>query len=90
MQQRCQERAGKADSQAQEPERVHPDGVCRWKEWRWPCRAGRSGWVRYIKVGEKLIDVLEVERGRVLRVWPEVPDGHGDRYRDDDGKQAGL
>ena len=67
MQQRRQERAGQAHSQAQEPERVDPDGVPRWLERGWTSQGGGDGELGPVGgARHQLVHVGEVEGGDVL------------------------
>ena len=38
--------------------------------------------MRYVRVGENLIDVAEVEGGDILTVWPQVLDCDGKECSD--------
>ena len=44
--------------------------------------SGGNGRAGYVWVGEKLINVLEIERGGILRVWPQVLDRHSKQCGD--------
>ena len=85
--QRCRPQStAEAHDQAQEPERVHPDGISRTRErGRFGDRGG-DGRRCYVRIGKNLIDVPKIERRGILAVWPQVLDGHseecGDRGRE--------
>ena len=48
------------------------------------------GWYGDAWVGENLIDFCEIGCGGVLRIWPEVQDGHGEQPSHGGREQTGL
>ena len=82
MQRRGPQSTAEAHDEAQEPERVHPDGISRTRE-RGGCgHRGGNGRKRNVRVGENLIDVPKIERRGILAVWPQVLDGHSKECSD--------
>ena len=69
-----QHRTCKADNQAQGPECVYPDSICRYREGRRFGHIGRVGWAGYVKVGLELIDFLEIGCRGILRAGSEILD----------------
>ena len=71
-----------AHDETQEPERVHPDGISRPREWGWFSDRGGDGGKCYIRIDENPIDVPKIKRGGILTVWPQVLDGHSEECSD--------
>ena len=71
LQQGREQSRGKTYRQAQEPKRVHPNGIGGWRKWWWGGREGTRN-IGPIWVGETLINAREVEVRGVLWVLPNV------------------